>query len=172
MPTAGRDETFSRSFDAYLHLEGVKGDATDSDHVGHIMVGSFNFEAASPAQKGQGGGQSAGKVRISDFSVTKFTDSASPKLFQACCDGTHFKKAVLHVRKSGGKKSIDYLQYKFTELFVTDFKWAVEHNEETPTEHLSFSFASVEITYTPQNSDGNKGGAIVAGWDFKANKSL
>lgn len=170
MPTAV--EKPSRSFDAYLQLDSVKGDATDSDHVGHIMVGSFQFEASNPAQKGQGGGQSAGKVRIGDFTLTKYTDSASPKLFQACCNGTHFAKATLHVRKAAGAKAIDYLQYKFTELFVTDFKWGVEHHEETPTEHLSFSFATVEITYTPQKGDGNKGAAIVAGWDLKGNKSL
>lgn len=158
--------------DGYLKLEGIKGDATESTHAGEIMVDSFSFGASNPTQKGQGGGQAAGKVKISDFTVSKFTDSASPKLFQACCDGTHFAKATLSIRKAGGKSAIDYITYKFTELFVTDFKWEVNHGEETPVENVHFSFASVEVTYTPQKPDGSKGAAIVAGWDLKGAKAL
>lgn len=179
MPTGGALDQFQKEradgkikFDAYLQLAGIKGDATAHDHVGEIFVDSFSFGASNPTQRGQGGGQGAGRVAISDFTVSKFTDSSSPKLFQACCSGTHFKDATLSIRKAGGSHPIDYLKYKFTELFVTKVDWGVQRYDETPTENVSFSFGSLEVIYTPQQKDGSKGAAIVAGWDLKGAKSL
>jgi type VI protein secretion system component Hcp len=39
-------------------------------------------------------------------------------------------------------------------------------------ETVSFSFASVQVTYTEQKADGTPGTPQIGGWDLKAGKPL
>lgn len=161
------------AFDAYLKLEGVEGEATRKGYEKQLFLESFSW-GAHQATTRVGSGAGSGKVEISNFTVTKRTDKSSAKLFQACCSGKHFPKAVLSVLKAGGENPIDYLKYEFKELFVTDVQWsgATGSGEDTPMETVGFAFGAVTVTYTEQKPDGTKGAAIVAGWDLKGAKAL
>jgi type VI protein secretion system component Hcp len=44
--------------------------------------------------------------------------------------------------------------------------------DDVPTESVSFSFASVEVTYTEQSEKGAAAKPQIAGWDFKANAKV
>lgn len=66
-----------------------------------------------------GGGQGAGKVNVQDMSFTKYVDKASPDLLLNCCNGKHFDKAVLVVRRAG-EQPLDY-------LMSTTQDWVVTH---------------------------------------------
>jgi type VI secretion system secreted protein Hcp len=160
------------AFDAYLKLDGVEGEATRKGYEKQLFLDSFSWGAHNPTSKvGTGGG--AGRVEISNFTVTKKTDKSSAKLFQACCAGKHFKDAMLTVLKAGGENPVDYLKYEFKELFVTDIQWSgATGGDETPAEHVGFAFGAVTVTYTEQKADGSKGAAIVAGWDLKGAKAI
>lgn len=160
------------AFDAYLKLEGVDGEATRKGMEKQINILSFSWGASNPSSP-IGSGAGAGKVSVSDFSCMKWTDKSSAKLFQACCAGKHFKKATLTLMKAGGEAALDYLKYDFTELFVTSIQWSGSSGgDDVPTESVSFSFGSVEVTYTEQKPDGTKGTPQVAGWDLKGSKAL
>lgn len=161
------------AFDAYLKLEGVEGEATRKNYEKQIFLDSFSWGAHNPRSP-VGSGAGAGRVEISNFTVSKKTDKSSPKLFQACCAGKHFPKATLTLLKAGGENPVDYLKYDFTELFVGDIQWsgATNGGDDTPQETVGFSFGSVQITYTTQKPDGSKGEAIVNGWDLRGAKPL
>src|SRR4051812_37063368 len=109
------------SFDTYLHIDGVEGEATAADinPAGQIELYSFSWGASNPSTIGTGTtGAGAGKVSISSFSFMKKTDKASPSLFQACCSGKHFPKAKVTMRKAAGTKPVEYLTYEFNEVFI------------------------------------------------------
>jgi type VI secretion system secreted protein Hcp len=94
-------------------------------------------------------------------------------MFQMCCEGKHFPKASLVLNKAGGDKSISYLKYDFTEVFVESIQWSGSSGgDDTPAESVSLAFGSVNVTYTPQKPDGTPGSAIIAGWSVQKNAKL
>jgi type VI secretion system secreted protein Hcp len=160
------------AFDAFLKLEGVDGEGTREGYKGQIALLSFNWGAHNPTSA-VGSGAGAGRVQITNFAATKYTDKSSAKLFQACCAGKHFPTATVTILKAGGEKAVDYLKYEFTELFVQDIQWSgASGGDDVPMENVAFAFSKVTTTYTEQKADGSKGSAFVAGWDLKAGKAV
>lgn len=159
------------AFDAYLKLDGIDGETVRAGFEKWIEIYSFSMGASNPATIGtSGAGAGAGKVSLSAFSFMKKTDSASPKMFQMCCEGKHFPKASLVLNKAGGDKSISYLKYDFTEVFVESIQWSgASGGDDTPAESVSLAYGAVNVTYTPQKADGTPGSAVIAGWNVKTN---
>jgi type VI secretion system secreted protein Hcp len=160
------------AFDAYLKLKGVEGEATQKGFEKQIPLLSFSFGAHNPSSP-VGAGAGAGKVQISGFTITKWTDKSSAQLFQTCCSGKHFPEAKVTVLKAGGDKPVEYLSYEFKELFVNDIQWAgATGGDDVPMETVSFSFGQIQVTYTEQKPDGTPGTPQVAGWDLQGGKAI
>jgi type VI secretion system secreted protein Hcp len=168
-------------FDAFLKLDGIKGESADAKHKGEIDIKSFSWGLSQTGVSGTGGGGGAGKVKVHDFSITKTTDAASPLLFLNCANGAHIKEANFVVRKAGGEQ-LEYLKIKLTDVLISSYKPGLDWSgpgDEGPEEsvlsqeHVTLNFAKVEYSYQPQGSDGKaQGGPILAGWDVKANKKV
>jgi len=156
------------AFDAFLKIEGVDGESTRKGFEKQMEIQSFNFGASNPSTIGAGGGGGGGgKVSVSSFNILKRSDAASPLLFLACCQGDHYPTAVVTLNKSAGKAPIDFIKYEFEEVYVDNIQWSgASGGDDTPTESVSFSFAKVSITYTPQKPDGSKGSPAVGAWDL------
>jgi type VI secretion system secreted protein Hcp len=152
-------------FNGFLKIEGVESEATQKGFEGCIKLDSFSLGASNPVDMSAGGGRGAGQVSLSMFNVTKLTDKSSPILFQACCLGKHFAKAVVSICKAGGEQ-IEYLTYKFDTVFIADISWGGGGGEDTPSESLSLAYSKVEMTYKEQKADGSLGGAIRAAYDI------
>jgi type VI secretion system secreted protein Hcp len=176
-------------FDAFLKLDGIKGESADAKHKGEIDIMSFSWGAAQTGVSATGGGGGAGKVKFHDFQITKKTDAASPLLFLNCANGAHIKEANFVVRKAGGEQ-LEYLKIKLTDVLVSSYKPAGTESaliglllpavqpaaaagDEIPVEQVTLNFAKVEFSYQPQGADGKaQGGPILAGWDVKANQKV
>jgi type VI secretion system secreted protein Hcp len=114
-----------------------------------------------------GGG--AGKVNVQDLSFTKWFDKASPKLQSACCDGTHYDKATLTVRKAGGKHE-EYLKITMEELIVTSVSTGGSGGEDRLTENVSINFAKVKVEYFAQDAKGKVSPAGDYTWNIAKNE--
>jgi type VI secretion system secreted protein Hcp len=137
---------------------------------------SFSLGASNPSSVGSAtGGSGTGKVSISDITIMKATDSASPNLFLACCNGGHYDQATIVLRKAGGQAGTTgtvYLQYDFYEVFVDNIQWSGSSGgSDTPMESISFSFGAVQVTYTPQQSGGSGGSQIITAWSAVQNNN-
>jgi type VI secretion system secreted protein Hcp len=154
----------------FLKIATVDGEARDKSHGKEIDVLAWSWGMSNSGSAHVGGGAGAGKVNVQDLSVTKYVDSASPKLMKACADGSHFDEATLTVRKAGGTP-VEYIKIKMSEVFVTSLSTGGSGGEDRLTENLSLNFAKVNIDYTPQDAKGAPGTAIPFGWDIAANAS-
>jgi type VI secretion system secreted protein Hcp len=165
------------AFDTYMFLDQIPGEATATiaekpqGLSGPMEIFSFSWGASNPTTVGSsGGGLSAGKVSVSSFNVMKKSDTASPLLFQHCCDGQHIKKASVIMRKATGKsgKQGVFIQYDFTDVMIDSIQWSGSSGgDDTPTESLSIAFAKVAITYYKQDTDtGAMSKASEAAWDL------
>ena len=144
--------------DYYLKIDGVTGETTAKGLSDYMELASFSFGASNPASVGsQGGGSASGKVSLQSFNVMKRTDKASPTLFQMCCAGDHSATAEVHIKKATGKdgEQQTFIKYSFTEVYVDSVQWSGSAGGDTyPMESLSFSFASVTVSYYPQDAKG------------------
>jgi len=174
------------AFDAFLKLDGIKGESVDPKNKDEIDVLSFSWGAEQTGVSPTGGG--AGKVKFNEFSITKKTDASSPMLMLHCADGAHIKEANFVVRKAGGVQ-LEYLKIKLTDVMISSYKphgsdipllpgtktatGGASAGDELPSEQVSLSFAKVEVSYQSQGPDGKaQGSPILAGWDVKANKKV
>jgi type VI secretion system secreted protein Hcp len=164
----------SSNVDYFLKIEGVEGECQDSKHSGEIAVLSWSWGCSQQGSGAFGGGQGAGKVSMQDFHFTMRLCKASPKLFGACANGTHFPKAVLTCRKAGDKP-LEYLKVTFTDCLISSYQsgGSCSHADDIyPTDQLTLNFAKIEFEYCAQKADGSAENPLKAGFDCKKHERV
>jgi type VI protein secretion system component Hcp len=100
----------------------------------------------------------------------KSTDSASPVLFQKCCDGSVIATGVVTLQRQVQAAATPYLVYNFTNVYVTSIQWSGSGGAgDAPMESVSFTFEVGTVDYTPLDDNGAPGTAIHGGWDVGQN---
>lgn len=155
------------SLEAFLKIEGIPGESRKAGHVDEIDIHSFSFGAANPTTVAQGTGAGASQVAISSFNIMKNTDLASTALFLRCAKGEHIPEVLVTLRKAGGNNPLEYLQYKFSKVYVDSIQWSgASGGDDSPTESVSLAFEKVEIVYSQQADDGTAKKTVGSGWDI------
>ncbi len=159
------------AYDSYLKIVGVDGESTADGLAGYMEIFSFSFGASNPTSIGPGSsGSGAGRVAVSSFNVMKRTEKASALLFQSCCQGQHFAKADVVLRKATGKdgKQQTFLKYAFEEVFIDGIQSSGSSGgDDSPTESLSFTSGKCEIEYYSQDDKGTMKKVGQAAWDLR-----
>ena len=157
--------------DAFLKIDGVKGESADAKHKDEIDVISWSFGETNSGTTRTGGGGGAGRVNMKDFKFTMRTNIASPKLFQACASGEHIKEAKLTVRRSDQTQA-EYLQIWLQDLVVSSFlnMGSSGPNIPYPVDEILLNFSRIKIDYKQVKPDGSLGGSVSGGWNLKTNK--
>ena len=129
-------------FDAFLKLDDIPGGSADRDHKDWIEIESFSWGVENDPTAGSGGGGAgSGKATFNDLSVVTSFNTASEQLFKICATGQHIKKAVLHVRKSGGGSNVFY-KVHFDEVFVSSYQDG-GGSDDGVTEEIKLLFGAV-----------------------------
>jgi type VI secretion system secreted protein Hcp len=158
--------------DFFLKIDGIEGESQDHKHKGDIELESWSWSEQQTGQHVHGAGGGAGKVHMNDFHFTMKINKASPKLFLACADGEHIKKAVLVCRKAG-KEQQEFLKITFSDLLISNFQTGGHGSADVvPIDQIAFNFVKIEIEYKEQKPDGTLGGTVKGGYDVKANKAV
>lgn len=157
--------------DAYLKLDGIKGESTDKTHKDEIEILSFSWGASSSGSMGSGGGGGVGRATFTDFTFTKKVDLASPKLALIAARGEHIKTAKLTVRKAGGAAGqVAYQVYDFQEVYVTGIHVSGTESGDF-FESLTLSPAKFKWEYKRQGQDGSLQGNMAVSVDRSANSA-
>lgn len=157
--------------DMFLKIDDVQGESVDSKHKDWIDVQSWSWGMSQSGTSHSGTGGGAAKVSVQDLSVVKYVDKATPNLMKMCCNGKHFKKAELQIRKAGGDALV-YVKIELNDGIVTGVSSAGGNGDERLTETITLNFASFKYEYTPQTATGSGSGAVPAGWDIAKNTPL
>jgi type VI secretion system secreted protein Hcp len=158
--------------DYFLRIDGIKGESLDAKgHAGEIELQSWSWGETNSGSFAQSAGGGAGKVVMQDFHFVMMSNTASPKLFQACASGEHIPSATLTCRKAGTTPQ-EFLIIKFTDLLISSYQTGGSNRKldveaVIPTDQISFNFATIEVDYKEQKADGSLGPAIHGGWDVK-----
>jgi len=154
--------------DMFLKIDDVKGESKDSKHAGEIDVLAWSWGMSQSGTTHMGGGGGAGKVSVQDISLTKYVDKSSPNLMLACCNGKHYKEAVLVVRKAG-EKPLEYLKITMKEVIISSVSTGGSGGEDRLTENVALNFAEFKTEYVPQKADGTGDAAIEVAWNIAEN---
>jgi len=153
--------------DFFLKLDGIEGESGDEKQKNWIQLLSFSWGGSQVTSVAGTGGSGAGKADLSDFSIMKYMDKASSKIFKSMISGTHIKTGTVFAVKSGADGK-PFLKIDFKELYVTSHQ--ISASSEIPTESVSFSYNEIKLEYSAQNEQGilTTTGAVT--YDLKANK--
>jgi len=156
----------------FVNYDGIKGEASDPSHEKWMDVETISWGVGrniNSSTSTQGDRESANAV-ISDLKITRFMDSATPKLFIESCCGTG-KDVVIHLSKTGkGSGSDVYMEYTLKNALISDYSVAAASQAtDRPKETLTISFVDAEVKYTPYDEDGNAEAAIAVGFDTATN---
>lgn len=162
------------AFDTFIKIDGIPGESTDDKHKDWIEVLSFNHGMSQPssATASSAGGGTAERTEHQDYSISKFVDKASPKLYEACSSGKHIKEVTIEMCRASGDK-LKYMEIKLEQVIISHVAPGGSSKGEHgfPTESVSLNYGTVKWTYTQQKrADGSGGGNVTGGWDLTANK--
>ena len=142
--------------DMFLKLAGVTGEALDSDHKSEIEVVGWSWGLSAPSSVTGG---ASGKTALSELTVTKRVDQATPTLMQYLRNHKVVPSALLTVRKAG-TTPLEYFKIELKNVRVTSL--VADSRESELVERLTLGFTQVTATYTPQQGGtGAKGGGDV-----------
>src|SRR5438128_8438383 len=159
--------------DYFVKMDVIDGESTDRGHEKWIPVMSFTFGASRTGSSASAtGGAGAGKVQFQDFHFSSEVSKASPKLFQACASGEHFKKVIIAMRTAGGDQQQDFYKITFSDCLISSYQTGGRGNENLPTENISLAFAKIELSFQTQSAAGGLLTPIEVGWDLKTNRAL
>jgi len=185
----------SSNNDFFLKLDGIQGEATDSDHPAEIEILGWSFgvndeDAGEPRGKRSSGGRDnlpvfrhggdaasfgqslAGSVRVGDLRLSKRVDAASASLMRAATSRQRIAKAILTCRKASGAQGLEYLQIQLQDVMVMRWRVLADPAGGLPGEELVLGYTRIEFTYQPQGRRGTAEGKKMAGWDRKINASM
>jgi type VI secretion system secreted protein Hcp len=155
--------------DMFLKIDDIKGESLDHKHKDEIQVLSWSWGMTQSGSTHEGPGGGAGKVNIHDLTFTHHIDTSSPNLLKYCCNGKHFKQALLTVRKAGGDNQVEYLKIKLQDIIISSVSTGGSGGEDRITENISLNFGKFTLDYTPQKHDGSAGAAIPVSWNIPQN---
>jgi len=146
--------------DAYLLIDTVEGESVAQGMTKNIELDSFSFGASNPADVG-GGGLSAGKCSLSDFSFTCAVDKASYQILKALYTGQHIGTTTFSLRKSTGAATpYTYLQVTMTNCYITSNSIG-GGSQGVPSQSVSIAYEQILYTYYTQ--DTSSGAVTQAG---------
>lgn len=161
--------TTAANLDAYLKLDGIKGDSAAKDYKDQIDVLSWSWGMSHDVST-TGTGSGTGKTVFQPFSWMQGLDRSFVPMFSAIAGGEKLDFATLSVQRTG-----DNPQAFFTMNFKDVRLTSLTSNGNQGGAYIAVSAAlvydAIEMSYRPQNKDGSLGTEITGRWDVKQGKA-
>ena len=158
--------------DYYLQLDGIKGESADSRHSAWIECTSISWNIHQPksATASTAGGHTAERAELSEITIHKLVDLASPVLAQTCACGKTIPKAKLEMmRADGNGEPIKYFEVELENVLIAHIAPSFDGGD-VPGESLGLKFSKVKWKYTQQKIGGGTSGNTAGGWDLASNR--
>lgn len=159
--------------DAYLQIDGIKGESADATHQGWIELTSVSWGVMQPtvSSKSTGGGHTAGHCEHRTLSLSKLADLASPILMQHCSMGKTIPKAKLEfMRADSDGKPVKYYQVELENVMLSHMDQMM-NGDGLLHDEIGLCFSKVKWSYTQQKIAGGASGTTTGGWDLSAKKT-
>src|SRR4051812_25634419 len=141
---------------------GIEGECTASGHAKEIEILSWSHsfnQTTSPTRSSAGGG-TVEKANHSDFTFSKYIDSATDDLLKMCRNGKQIGKATVSAyRANGDNKPVKYLEIAMDKVIVSNLSFG-GGSGDLPVENISLSYGKVQYSYMPQKETDGTGEGV------------
>jgi len=145
----------------YMKVDGIDGQVTTDGHEKWIELHSVQYGNSRATHSGAAGANREGShPQISDISITKVFDVASPNLYRDSLAGAFDKKIKIHFTTTTKDKTETFLELELTDCGISSY--SLSSGGDQPLESLSLNFT--KIMYTPSSLDVKgtpKKGAVI-----------
>jgi type VI secretion system secreted protein Hcp len=149
----------------FLNIDGIPGESQDKAYHDMIEVQGWSWGVSQSTQNTPGSGSTTGRPNIQNFSVSKWVDKATPKIYENTLQGRRIKECRLTCcRKDGGK----YLEIAMSDCILASVLTGGKTDEDRLTETLAINFGRVDISYFLKDASG-KPLTVRCAWDSKKN---
>lgn len=150
---------------AFVKLGDIKGEATDQDHDGWILIETMQHGVSRSIPRGAKDQQrTKGETSLSDVAISRQMDKSSTKLQEACANGTFFKEIEIHFCTTVKNKQEPYATFKMADVIISSFSPSFSGDgSPLPYELVSLSYVKAEWIYTTIDpKTGDKKGQVPA----------
>jgi type VI secretion system secreted protein Hcp len=158
--------------DAYLQIDGIKGESADANHIGWIELSNASWGVKQPrsATASTAGGHTAERCEHKSISLSKLADLASPVLMQTCSMGKTLPRAKIEfMRADGDGNPVKYYEVELENVIVASID-QVMHGGSGLHDNFTLRFSKVKWKYTQQRISGGASGNTAGGWDLSTNR--
>lgn len=157
----------------FMEIEGIEGNVTMEGYEAQIELHSFNWGVGRGISMitGRTANREVSSPSISEVTVSKSMDKATPLILQESVIGTKGKKVILHLVRTGGDTEEEYMTYTLHNALISSYSVGGSGDGEA-TETLSLSFTAVEAAYSEAGQDNVKGGQGRFGYSIEKGKKL
>lgn len=135
-----------------------------------MHVGYWSITQPKSATASTGGGHTAERAELSEITVSKLVDLASPVLAQTCACGKTIPKARLEMmRADGNGEPIKYFEVELENVLIAHIAPAFAGGD-VAGEGLGLKFSKIKWKYTQQKVGGGASGNTTGGWDLATNR--
>lgn len=160
------------ALDAYMQIEGIKGESTDSGHKDWIEVSNVAWSVFQPRADAisTAGGLTTGRAELSNLCFKKLADLSSPVLQQHCAMGKTIPRAKFEFMRADGEgKPICYYTVEIENVMIAGMN-PCSGDAGIITEQVFLAYSKMKWKYTKQGIRGGTEGNASGGWDCASNK--
>ncbi len=138
----------------YMKFGDIKGRVTTDGFKDWIELTSFQLGVGRGVTSGAGGSQREGSnPSISEITVTKVFDVASPKLYQDSLAGVFDSKVEIKFTSTTKNKVDTFIAYELTKCGVSGY--SLSSGGDNPSESLSLNFTKIMLSPSPLDDSGS-----------------
>lgn len=154
---------------AYIKIDDIPGESESPEHRGAIDILSWSWGASNSTTSSSTGGGGAGKVSMQDFTITKYVDKATPKLFLNCATGkpTASLELLVELPSLDGGAPAPYMTFILSNVFVSSISVGGAAGEDQMTETITLNFTKIEMKYYERLDGGGVAPPVTANFDLK-----
>jgi type VI secretion system secreted protein Hcp len=148
---------------AFMKMGSIEGESTDKDHDKWIILQSMSSPIHRTIPEGARDQQrTKGETTLGDVVVVRQLDKSSPKLQEACANGTFTDKVEVHFCTTVKNKQEPYLKYELKDVIVTSYSFhGNAEGSPLPTEQITLGYTQVDWTYVVVDpKTGDKKGQV------------
>ncbi len=131
----------------------IVGQVTTEGFKDWIELGTLNFGVGRAVGSGAGGQQREGSApSISEITISKVFDKASPKLYWDAIAGSFNTKVEIKLTTTTKNKTDTYLAVELSECGVSGY--SLSSGGDNPAESMSLNFTKIMITPSQLDNTG------------------
>lgn len=153
-----------------IDIDGITGDCQLDGYEAWHYVDEVRFGATQTGAAQNVRGANRSRVQVSDVTVSKLVDAATPSLFAALFNNRLHSKVNIVMLEATGDEHKAYLEVNLRDVIVKDLQLSGLSAELMARNVATLSYRKIELVYHAKDISGDRSGAASTEFDVGQNQ--